>query len=89
MEPLDTDIDYEKIARAPRRRGGIGRDTRFNVLLIFPLLGVVWLLYLAAAALFQFPVTGVVNPVLAFMILLFAAFIAALFWAFAPSVNKR
>ena len=53
MEPLDTDFDYERLARAPRRRRSVKRDTRFNVMLIFPLLVLLWLLYLAGAALFQ------------------------------------
>ena len=89
MEPLDTDFDYEKIARAPRGRRAVKRDTRFNVLLVLPALGLLWLLYLIGAALFQWPVTGVVNPVMALMLLLFAAFIAVLFWAFAPGANKQ
>ena len=89
MEPLDTDVDYEKLARAPRQRRAVKRDTRFNVLLVFPALGLLWLLYLVGAALFQWPVTGVVNPVMSLMLLLFAAFIAVLFWAFAPGANKQ
>jgi hypothetical protein len=89
MEPLDTDVDYEKLARAPRRRSAVKRDTRFNVLLILPALGLLWLLYLAGAALFQVDISGVVNPVLGFMLLIFAALIAGLFWALAPSANKQ
>ena len=89
MEPLDTDVDYEKLARAPRRRRAVNRDTRFNVMLVFPLLGLLWLLYLAGAALFQWSATDIVNPILGFMLVVFAAFIAAIFWASAPSANKQ
>ena len=89
MEPLDTDVDYEKLARAPRRRRAVKRDTRFNVMLVFPLLGVLWLLYLAGAALFQWSATSIVNPILGFMLVVFAAFIATIFWASAPGANKQ
>ncbi len=89
MEPLDTDIDYERLARAPRSRRSVKRDTRFNVLLIFPLLGVLWLLYLAGAALFQWSATAIVNPILGFMLVVFAAFIVVIFWASASNTNKQ
>jgi len=87
MEPLDTDVDYEKLAHTPRR--AVKRDTRFNVMLVFPLLGLLWLLFLAGSALFQWSISSVVNPVLGFMLVVFAAFIAAIFWASAPGTNKQ
>ncbi len=89
MEPLETDVDYEKLAQAPRGRRAIKRDTRFNILLIFPALGLLWLLYLAGAALFQWSATDIANPVLGFMIVVFAVFIIVLFWAFAPGAKKQ
>ncbi len=82
MEPLDTDFEY--VVREPRRSRSISRDTRFNVLLFMPVLGVLWLLYLIGAAVFQWPVTDVVNPVMTLMLLIFVATVAVLFWAFAP-----
>ena len=88
MEPLDTDFDYERLARAPRRRRAVKRDTRFNVMLVFPTLGVLWLLYLFGAALFQWSATAIVNPILGFMLVVFAAFIAIIFWASAPGAKQ-
>jgi hypothetical protein len=89
MEPLDTDVDYEKLARAPRHRRTVKRDTRFNVMLVFPLLGLLWLLFLAGSALFQWSISSVVNPVLGFMLVVFAAFIVIIFWASAPGAKKQ
>jgi sterol desaturase/sphingolipid hydroxylase (fatty acid hydroxylase superfamily) len=89
MEPLETGVDYEKLAQASRGRRALKRDTRFNILLIFPALGLLWLLYLAGAALFQWDASGIASPVLGFMIVVFVAFIIVLFWAFAPGAKKQ
>ena len=83
MEPLDTDLDYMIREPRPAKPGA-----RLNWLFIFPSLGVLWLLYLLGAAIFQWPVTGVVDAVMGFMILLFAALIGMLFWALAPKANN-
>ncbi len=82
MEPLDTDFDY--VVREPRRPRTIARNTRFNILMFMPALGALWLLYLIGAAVFQWPVTNVVNPVMTLMLRIFVAMVAVLFWAFAP-----
>lgn len=86
MEPLDTDFDYvvQQRSAVRRRPRSLSSRTRHNILLIFPALGVLWLLYLIGAAVFQWPVTDVVNPVMTLMIFLFIAVAAGLFWASAP-----
>ena len=83
MEPLDTDYDY-----VPQQRRLPNPRTRFNWLFIIPALGLLWLLYLIAAAIFQFPVTGAVNPVLGFMIVIFFVIAGLLLWALAPKANR-
>lgn len=80
MEPLDTDFDY--VVRETRERRPVARDTRFNLLLIFPALGALWLLYLFGAAVFQWPISGVINGVMTLMILLFVITVGMIFWAF-------
>ena len=79
MEPLDTDFEY--VVREQRQRGSLSRNARYNVLLLLPALGVLWLLYLLGAAVFQWPVSGVVNPVMTIMLLVFLAIVLGLFWA--------
>ncbi|GLV59967.1 hypothetical protein KDH_67900 [Dictyobacter sp. S3.2.2.5] len=76
MEPLNS--DYEVVVREPNPRA------RFNWLYVFPILGGLWLLYLLLAAVFQFPVTGAVDPVMAFMLVMFFVMAGLLFWALAP-----
>jgi len=86
MEPLDSDLDYVVRERRPSRFAT--RNARFNWLLVFPSLGILWLLYLLGAALFQWSVSDVVSPVMVLMVLLFAAIVAVLFWALAPGVSR-
>lgn len=83
MEPIDSDLEY--IARKPY---DTNPAARFNWLYIFPALGVLWLLYLVAAVIFQWPVTGVVDPVMIFMIVLLVLAVGGLFWAFAPKNHQ-
>jgi hypothetical protein len=82
MEPIDSDLEYivHKQEVDPRKR--------FNWLYLFPALGVLWLLYLIISVIFQLPVSGVVDPVMSFMILLFFLVAGGLFWAFAPRSNR-
>lgn len=86
MEPLDTDFDY--VVRTPRQRRALSRNARFNILMLFPALGVLWLLYLIGAAVFQWSVGPVVNPVMTLMIVLFVAVALGLFWAFSADAKK-
>ena len=86
MEPLNSDLDY--VVRERRQSRFASRNARFNWLLIFPALGVLWLLYLLGAALFQWPVSNVVSPVMVLMVFLFFALVASLFWALASGVGR-
>jgi len=86
MEQLDSDFDY--VVRERKRRV-VKRETRFNLLLVFPALGLLWLLYLIGAAVFQWPLTDVVNPVMTIVVVLFALLVGLLFWAFAPSATNQ
>lgn len=85
MEPLDTDFEIVARESASRHaRRSLSANARYNILLIFPALGVLWLLYLVGAAAFQWPVTDVVNGVMTLMIFLFLLIALGLFWAAAP-----
>jgi hypothetical protein len=83
MEPIDTDFEYT--ASQPRE---LNLRSRFNWLYIIPILGVLWVVYLTLAVIFQWPVTGIVDPVMTLMIVVFFAFVALLFWAMAPKENR-
>ncbi|HEX4206922.1 MAG TPA: hypothetical protein VHZ51_22500 [Ktedonobacteraceae bacterium] len=84
MEPIDSDLEYA----ARKSQYDTHPEKRFNWLYIFPVLGVVWLLYLVAAAIFQLPVTGVVDDVMVLMILLLAVMVGLMFWANAPRSHQ-
>jgi hypothetical protein len=80
MEPLDSDYEYVVYQSNPK--------ARFNWLYIIPTLGVLWLLYLFAAAAFQFSVSSVVDTVMGLMLVVFFASVGLLFWALAPKGNR-
>ena len=86
MEPVDSDLDYVRERHTSRFAT---RNARFNWMLLLPLLGVLWLLYLLGAALFQWPVSDVVSPVMVLMILFFFVTVILLFWALAPGVERE
>ncbi len=81
MEPLDTDLEY-----VDRRE--TNPAARFNWLYIIPGLGLLWLLYLIGAAIFQWPVGSIVDPIMGFMLVLFFVAIGLLFWALAPRAHR-
>lgn len=83
MEPLDTDLEY--VVQKTREAHP---EKRFNWLYILPILGVLWVLFLTAAAVFQFDISTVVDPIMGIMIAVFLVFIGALFWALAPRAGK-
>ncbi len=85
MEPLDSD-DYVVRERQPSRF--TTRNARFNWMLIVPALGLVWLLYLIGAALFQWDISNSIGPIMVLMIVGFFVISGLLFWANAPKVNK-
>lgn len=81
MEPIETDMEYGTVPRPARP------DARLNMLLIFPIIGFLILLFFIAAALFQINISGVVDPLVGLMLLFFFVFIIGLFWALAPRGN--
>lgn len=87
MEPLDSELDYVVRERRPSRFAT--RNARFNWLLIVPVLGLVWILYLAGAALFQWDTSTIVGPVMVWMILGFFLTAGLLFWAHSPKVSEK
>ncbi len=84
MEPLDTDTEYATYQPRPATPG-----SRVNLLFIFPAIGVIIVLIFIAAAIFQFDLSGIVDTLVGLMLLLFAALIAAFFWALAPKASNQ
>ncbi len=84
MEPIDTNFDYV----ASRSREANPR-ARFNWLYILPTLGMLWVLYLILAVIFQWPLSAQVDPVMAIMMVLFFVTVGLLFWALAPKSNRN
>ncbi|MDQ2716940.1 MAG: hypothetical protein M3Z08_18710 [Chloroflexota bacterium] len=80
MEPLDTDMDYQR--RPANRR------SRLGMLFLFPLIGILIVVFFAAAGFFQINISGMVNWLMGFMILLFALLVILLFWGMAPGSRK-
>jgi hypothetical protein len=83
MEPLDTDFEY--VVQKTREAYP---EKRFNWLYILPALGVLWVLFLTLAVVFQLDISTVVNPIMGIMIAVFLVFAGALFWALAPRAGK-
>jgi len=79
MEPLDTDMDY--MVRTP---GTANPASRFNVILVMPVIGILLLLIFATAAIFQINLSDIIDSLMGLLILLFFVLIALLFWAMAP-----
>ena len=82
MEPLDTDPAYA--ANEPQQAPA---GSRFNMLLILPIIGFILVLIFIGAAVFQWDLSDLVDTLVGMMLLLFAATIALLFWAMAPRTN--
>lgn len=78
MEPLDTDIAY--VSRATSSPTG----SRLDVLLLFPMLGVLLMFLFIGAAIFQWDLSTVIDALMGIMLFLFAALVVLLFWAMAP-----
>ncbi len=79
MEPLDTDLQYA--TNEPQT------GSRFNVMFILPVIGLILVLVFISAAIFQFDLSDLVDSLVGLMLLLFVAMIALLFWALAPRTN--
>ena len=79
MEQLDTDLEYVRSGPRPARPG-----SRFNVMLIFPILGSLLVLTLIGAAVFQWNLSELIDSLIGLFLVLFFVIIAMLFWALAP-----
>ena len=82
MEPIDDDMDYMAQPRSAQP------GSRFNTLFIFPILGVLILLFFIAAGVFQFDISGIISSLIGLMLVFFFLLIVALFWAFAPRAEE-
>lgn len=83
MEPLESDIDYMGNEPRPAQPA-----SRFNALLILPIIGAVIVLVFIAAAIFQFDLSDLVDSLIGLLLVLFVALIVMMFWAFAPRANR-
>ncbi len=84
MEPIDTDFDY--VAQQSRKTD---LRARFNWLYILPILGVLWVVYLIFAVIFEWPLAGQVDAIMVLIVLLFLVIVGLLFWAMAPKSNRE
>jgi uncharacterized membrane protein len=80
MEPLDSDYQYVVYRSDPK--------TRFNWLYIIPTLGILWLVFLFAAAVLQFSISSVIDTVMGLMLVIFFVIVGLLFWSLAPKENR-
>ncbi|WP_376793912.1 hypothetical protein [Thermogemmatispora sp.] len=85
MEPLES--DYTPLPSRRRRAADPAR--RYNWLYLFPVVGIFIVLLFAAAGLLQFSLTPIVDGLMGFLVLLFALFIVAIFWAASPRRGEQ
>jgi hypothetical protein len=79
MEPLDTDLEYVRSGSRQARPG-----SRYNVMLIVPILGFLLVLTCIGAAVFQWDLSLLIDSLIGLFLVLFVIIIAMLFWAGAP-----
>ena len=83
MEPLDTDLEYIRTEPRPANPA-----SRFNAMLILPIIGALLILLFISAAIFQFDISGLIDSLIGLMLILFVGLVAMLFWALAPRANS-
>ena len=83
MEPLDTDLEYVSSGPRTARPG-----SRFNVMLIIPILGFLLVLILIGAAVFQWDLSQLIDSLIGLFMILFFVIIGMLFWAGAPKSGE-
>jgi len=83
MEPLDSDIEY--MSNAPRPATPA---SRLSILYIFPILGVLLVLFFSASAIFQFNISALVDNLVVLMVVLFFVFVGILFWSLSLRTRK-
>ncbi len=76
MEPLDTDLEYVRSGQRPARTG-----SRFNVMLIIPILGLLLVLVFIGAAVFQWDLSQLIDSLIGLLMILFFVIVGLLFWA--------
>ena len=76
MEPLDTDLEYVRSGPRPARPG-----SRYNVMLIIPILGFLLVLVFIGAAVFQWDLSQLIDSMIGLFLVLLVVIIALLFWA--------
>ena len=82
MEPLDTDLEYVRSGQRPAKPG-----SRYNVMLIIPILGFLLVLVLIGAAVFQWDLSELIDSLIGLSMILFLVIIGMLFWAGAPKTG--
>lgn len=83
MEPLDTDLEYVRSGPRPARPG-----SRYNVMLIIPILGILLVLVFIGAAVFQWDLSQLIDSMIGLFLVLFFIIIGMLFWAGASRSNE-
>jgi hypothetical protein len=84
MQQLDSDIEY--VSNAPRPSTPA---ERLSILYIFPILGVLLILFFIGAAAFQWNISVLVDNLVVLMVVLFFVFTAIVFWALAPRSHNN
>ena len=82
MEPLDTDLEYVRSGQRPAKPG-----SRYNVMLIIPILGFLLVLVLIGAAVLQWDLSELIDSFIGLFMILFFVIIGMLFWAGAPKTG--
>jgi hypothetical protein len=84
MEPLDSDLEYVNNAPAPSTPA-----SRLSILYIFPVLGVLLVLFFTAAFIFQWNLSALVDNLIVLMVVLFFVFAGIIFWGLAPRPGEH
>lgn len=83
MEQLDSDIEY--VSNAPRPSTPA---ERLSILYIFPILGVLLVLFFTAAFILQWNISVLVDNLVVLMVVLFFIFTGIVFWGLAPHAKR-
>jgi uncharacterized membrane protein YGL010W len=83
MEPLDTDLEYVRSGQRQTRPG-----SRYNVMLIIPILGLLLVMVFIGAAIFQRDLSQLIDSLIGLLIIMFFVIIGMLFWAGAPRTRE-
>jgi hypothetical protein len=83
MEPLDTDLEYVRSGPRPATPG-----SRYNVMLIVPILGFLLVSIFIGAAVFQWNLSQLIDSLIGLFLVLLVVIIALLFWAGAPGSHE-